>query len=98
MTDIVKAQPNIQFDRAHLADYGTYSINFEIVYYLLTDYYNVFMDTQQNILYSIREVFDKHGIEFAYPTQSLYVDASNAKETVGNSNKRIVEWQEKDTR
>jgi small-conductance mechanosensitive channel len=98
VTDIVKAQPDIQFDRAHLAEYGTYSINYEIVYFLLTDDYNKFMDTQQRILYSIREAFDKHGIEFAYPTQSLVLDAPNTKEAVGNGNKRIVEWQEKDTR
>ena len=96
VTDIVKAQTNIQFDRAHLADYGAYSVNYEIVYYLLTDNYNVFMDTQQAILYSIREAFDKYGIEFAYPTQSLFIDALNPKEAVGNGNKRIVEWQEKD--
>jgi small-conductance mechanosensitive channel len=98
VTDIVKAQPDIQFDRAHLAEYGTYSINYEIVYFLLTDDFNKFMDTQQTILYSIREAFDKYGIEFAYPTQSLFVDAPNTQEVVGNGNKRIVEWQEKDTR
>ena len=96
MTDIVKAQQNIQFDRAHLAELGTYSINYEIVYYLLTDDYNKFMDTQQAILYSIREAFDRHGIEFAYPTQNLFVDTQHQKETVGNGSKRIVEWQEKD--
>lgn len=95
--DIVKAQQNIQFDRAHLAEYGQYSINYEIVYYLLTDDYNKFMDTQQAILYSIREAFDKHGIEFAYPTQYLYVDALSRREVVKNGDKRIVEWQEKDT-
>jgi small-conductance mechanosensitive channel len=96
VADIVKAQENIQFDRSHLLEYGEYSINFEIVYYLLTDDFNKFMDTQQTILYSIRETFDKHGIEFAYPTQNLFVDVLNRKENGANGEKRIVEWQEKD--
>jgi small-conductance mechanosensitive channel len=94
LADIVKAQQNIQFDRAHLLEYGQYSINFEVVYYLLTDNYNQFMDTQQAILYSIREAFDKHGIEFAYPTQNLLVDLVNRKENGKSDEKRIVEWQE----
>lgn len=96
IAEIIKAQPNVQFDRSHILEYGQYSINFESVYYLMSADYNVYMDTQQVILYRIREAFEKHGIEFAVPVQNLFVDALKPKEN-GNGDKKIVEWQEKDS-
>lgn len=65
---------NAEFDRAHLASYGDFSINFELVYYVLSGEYNEYMNANQTILINIKEEFDKKGIEFAYPTQTLYVN------------------------
>ena len=73
LTEIIKAQPNVTFDRAHLSDYGPTSINFEAVYIFMSADFNKFMDTQQAILFRIHEAFGKNGIEFAYPTQTLFV-------------------------
>ncbi len=61
------------FDRAHFASYGDFSLIFEIVYYVLSRDYNKYMDIQQQINFNIKEEFEKRGIEFAYPTQTLYV-------------------------
>jgi small-conductance mechanosensitive channel len=35
--------------------------------------YNIYMDIQQEINLAIREEFGKRGIEFAYPTQTLFI-------------------------
>ena len=60
-----------EFDRAHFAAYGDFSLNFEIVYYVLSADYNVYMDTQQKINLEIRKAFAERNIEFAYPTQTV---------------------------
>ena len=62
-----------EFDRTHFNKFGDFSLNFEVVYYLNSSDYNVYMDTQQEINFSIREAFEKEGIEFAYPTQTIFV-------------------------
>ncbi|MBU2568785.1 MAG: mechanosensitive ion channel [Gammaproteobacteria bacterium] len=70
---IIEAQDNTRFDRAHFAQYGDFSLDFEIVYYVLTPDYALYMDKQQAINLAIYQQFQQEGIEFAYPTQSLYL-------------------------
>lgn len=70
--DVLKRQENVRFDRAHFKEYGPYSLNFEFVYYVLSPDYNVYMDIQQAINFGLHEEFEKRGIEFAYPTQTIF--------------------------
>ncbi|HBA65800.1 MAG TPA: hypothetical protein DCZ48_06430 [Methylococcaceae bacterium] len=70
---IIEAQENTRFDRAHFAQYGNFSLDFEIVYYVLSPDYALYMDKQQAINLDIYQQFQQESIEFAYPTQSLYV-------------------------
>lgn len=70
---IVEATEHARFDRAHFFQYGAFSLDFEIVYYVLSSDYNVYMDAQQTINLEIYRQFQQAGIEFAYPTQSLFV-------------------------
>lgn len=62
-----------EFNRAHLSSYGDFSINYELVYYVLTGDYTEYMGANEAILLNIKEAFDTKGIEFAYPTQTLFV-------------------------
>jgi small-conductance mechanosensitive channel len=59
------------FDRAHFSAYADFSLNFETVYFVLSADYNRYMDVQQAINFAIKDEFEKRGIEFAYPTQTL---------------------------
>jgi len=43
------------------------------------------MDTQQAINLAIYKRFREKNIEFAYPTQTLYIDRENAKNKNGNA-------------
>ncbi|MBI4210900.1 MAG: mechanosensitive ion channel family protein [Candidatus Diapherotrites archaeon] len=60
-------------DRAHFKTFGDSSLQFEVVYYVPTGDYNKYMDAQQAINHSLMELFRKEGIEFAYPTQKIYL-------------------------
>jgi len=62
------------FDRAHFQSFGDFSLNIEVVYYVLSSDYNKYMDVQQRINFGIKEAFEKEGIDFAYPTQTLYLN------------------------
>jgi small-conductance mechanosensitive channel len=70
----VEQQENVRFDRAHLKVFGDFSINYEIVYYMLVPDYAVYMNTQQAINLAIHQVFTDRGIAFAFPTQTIHLE------------------------
>lgn len=72
--NILEEIPQITFDRAHFASFGDFSLNYEIVYLVQTNDYTVYRDVQQQMNLAIKEQFDQAGIEFAYPTQVLYLN------------------------
>lgn len=65
------------FDRAHFASYGASSLKYEAVYYIASGDYNQYMDTQQAINFSIFRNFSKKNIQFAYPTQTVFMANAN---------------------
>ncbi|MBU0534319.1 MAG: mechanosensitive ion channel family protein [Candidatus Omnitrophica bacterium] len=72
----IKNVKDTVFDRAHFFSYGDFSLIFEVVYYVVGPEYNKYMDIQQEINFCLKEEFGKKGIEFAYPTQTLYINKS----------------------
>ena len=72
--DVIKSVKDTAFDRAHFFSYGDFNLIFEIVYYVIGPDYNKYMNVQQEINFAIKEEFKKREIEFAYPTQTLYVN------------------------
>jgi len=71
--EAVEQQDKTRFDRSHFKAYGDFALMFESVYFVLGPDYNQYMDIQQAINLHIHERFEQEGIEFAYPTQTLYV-------------------------
>ncbi|MFQ6045789.1 MAG: mechanosensitive ion channel family protein [Gemmatimonadales bacterium] len=71
--DAIGEHDKARFDRSHLKAFGDFSINFETVYYVLDPSYSVYMDIQQAVNLRVHERFEAEGIEFAYPTQTLFV-------------------------
>lgn len=68
---IIESQPHARFDRAHFKAFGAYSLDFEIVYYVLSPDYNVYMDIQQEINLQIYEELEAEDISFALPVQNI---------------------------
>lgn len=77
--EIIEKQSGASFDRGHFASYGDFSLNFEFVYYIEGSDYNKYMDIQQSINYEIFKSFENEKIEFAYPTQTIFVNKEDDK-------------------
>lgn len=79
----VEAQAKARFDRAHFKAYGDWALEFEVVYYVLDPDYNLYMDVQQSLNLAIYERFAAEGVEFAFPTRTLFVkpDSSTERKT-----------------
>lgn len=76
--ELIEAEEDARLDRSHFATYGDSSLNFETVYYVKKPDYNTYMDIQQRINLGLYERFDREGIEFAYPTRTLYIENGEA--------------------
>ena len=71
--DIIDKQDLAIFDRCHFSKYSDFSLDFDTVFYVETQDYAEFMDVKEKINLAIFQAFEKESIEFAYPTQTLYV-------------------------
>lgn len=75
VTDIIKSMADVRFGRAHFCAFSPYSLDFEIVYYVLSDDYDKYMDINQEVNYRIKQEFDNRGIEFANTAKALRMEA-----------------------
>jgi len=71
--EIVDAQPRARFGRTHFKTYGDFTLNFEIVYYVLSAEYTTYMDVRHAINLEIFRRFAEEEIELPYPTQTVLV-------------------------
>ncbi len=76
--NIITEEEKSDYDRGHFKSFGDFSLNFEFVYYVLSSDYSTYMDTQHNINMKIFNKFKEEGIEFAYPTQLVYVNKADS--------------------
>lgn len=76
LTEIVQRHDTVTLDRAHFARYADWSLRFEVVYFVNVPEMNTYMNIQQSINFLIYEEFVKRGINFAFPSQSVYVNPS----------------------
>ncbi|MCK5590629.1 MAG: mechanosensitive ion channel family protein, partial [Candidatus Pacebacteria bacterium] len=75
--DIIDSIEKARFDRSHFTQFDDSALTFETVYYVTTSDYVVYRDIQQEINLRIKELFEKDGIDMAYPTQTIYLNKSN---------------------
>ncbi|HEX5580093.1 MAG TPA: mechanosensitive ion channel family protein [Gemmatimonadaceae bacterium] len=80
LRELVEAEPQTRFDRAHFQRFGTSSLDFEVVYYMTTADYAAYMDTQQRINLNLMRRLAAMDVEFAFPTQRLYVKGASSVE------------------
>lgn len=73
MKEIITAEENVKFVRAHFRSFGDSSLDFEVIYFMLTDDYEEYMNVQQSINLKMIENFANEKIEFAYPTRTVLV-------------------------
>lgn len=85
LREAVERRKQTRFDRAHFKAYGDFALAFEGVYYVLSPDYNLYMDTQQAINLEIYRRFSEERIEFAYPTQTVFLHGAAAPGVVSPS-------------
>ncbi|MCM2317590.1 MAG: mechanosensitive ion channel family protein [Thermoanaerobaculia bacterium] len=71
--EIVESIENTRFDRAHFKAFGPSSLDFEVVWWMLSPELVRAMDAQQDINLRIMAKFTAEGIGFAYPTQTVHL-------------------------
>lgn len=74
---IIKTTEGITLDRVHLASFNDASLNYDAVYIVGDSNYNHYMDIQQSINLRMMKEFERLGVQFAYPTQTLFVQDRN---------------------
>ena len=75
---IITATPNASFDRCYFTEFGDSSLNLELVYYIDTRDYTTALNAQQAVNLGIMECFAREGIDFAFPSRTLYLDSDSA--------------------
>ncbi|MAZ29678.1 mechanosensitive ion channel protein MscS [bacterium] len=70
--EIIDGIDGIRFDRAHFKAFGDSALIFEVVYYVESDDYVQYMDAQEQFNLGLFDAFSARGIDFAYPTQTIY--------------------------
>ncbi|MEX2502349.1 MAG: mechanosensitive ion channel family protein [Trueperaceae bacterium] len=71
--EIVAARDLVRFDRAHFFGFGDFSLDFEVVYWVLRPDYALYMDVQQEINLALVEAFEELGVQFAFPTRTIHL-------------------------
>ena len=74
---IIDAQEHSTFDRCHFTEFADSSLNFELVYYIDNRDYTVALNEQQAINLGIMEAFAQAGIDFAFPSRTLYLEGES---------------------
>jgi len=71
--DIVSQQKDVEYERCYLEKMWDFSINFLMSYNILNPDYEASLKINEKIYLELIEKFEKEWIEFAFPSQTIYV-------------------------
>lgn len=77
-----EAIPGVIFGRAHFARFDDSALGFQLVYFVPSGDYDVYMDRQQDVNFALLALFEKESISFAYPTQTVHLAHGPAQSSV----------------
>ncbi|MGI0481671.1 mechanosensitive ion channel family protein [Geminocystis sp. CENA526] len=81
--DIIKSaiepMENILFDMAYFSGFGDFSLDFEIIYYVLSNEIKIARLAKNEVNFAIKKAFSEHQLEFAYPTQVHYLSSVSSE-------------------
>ena len=82
---VVEAQPDLRFDRAHFTKLGESSLDYVVVYIMQTPDYLRYMDNQQAINIGLMRAFAQMGVEFAFPTRTVVLSGTGGSTPLSDS-------------
>ena len=71
---IVESHEGTIFNHAYFKDFGDSGLNFEVLYHIETKEFSVYREIVQSVNFDLFRRLEEEGIEFAYPTQTVYVE------------------------
>jgi small-conductance mechanosensitive channel len=71
--EVIEQQPLTRFDRSHFMLFAESALRIETVYWVLSPDYNRYADIQHAINVELLRRFAAEGIDFAFPSRTLYV-------------------------
>ena len=74
---IIDGHEHSTFNRCHFTEFADSSLNFELVYYIDTRDFTIALNEQQTINLAIMEAFAQAGIDFAFPSRTLYLEGDS---------------------
>ncbi|ODU08525.1 MAG: hypothetical protein ABS84_13000 [Rubrivivax sp. SCN 71-131] len=72
----IEVDERVRLDRAHLSKFAESGLEFELVYYVLSPDYTVYMDAQQRISLRIMALLEELDLTFAVPVRQVLGAAS----------------------
>ncbi|MEJ2546182.1 MAG: mechanosensitive ion channel [Gemmatimonadota bacterium] len=85
----IESQERTRFERSHFKEFGDSALIFETVYFMTVPDYGTYMDVQQAVNLEMLRRFAAEGIEFAYPTQHLYLEKVGTVYPAGPSDPQV---------
>lgn len=72
--EIIEANPRVSNEtkRIHFIGFGDSALEFELSFDIISTQYKEYLDIQQEVLFEIMDKFTAEGIDFAYPTHTVY--------------------------
>lgn len=86
---MVKDVQGIDFDRCSMSGFGPSSLDYELVVYSLNPDFNRSMAAKSKLLLALFKRFGEEGIEFAYPTQTLFIEGTNTESALSESDIKL---------
>ncbi|WP_300711781.1 mechanosensitive ion channel family protein [uncultured Brachyspira sp.] len=71
---IIENTDYTEFSTARFVEFADSSLNFEVIYYINIADYKEFVKVVEEINYKIVDEFNKLGINFAFPSRTLYIN------------------------
>lgn len=81
----IEGQELTRFDRSHFKEFGESALIFETVYHMTVPDYQAYMNVQQQVNLAVLRSFESEGIEFAFPTQHVYLESVGGTDRPGES-------------
>lgn len=76
VTEVIKKEKHSTLDRVHFKSFGDSSLDFEVVYYINSNDYNIYMDVQEKINLELKKKIESIGVDFAFPSRTVYTKKS----------------------
>jgi len=76
--EIIEGRSEVTYDRTNLSKLGDFAIQYDVVYFMEKPDFMLYVETQESINLEILRRFEEEGIEFAYPTQTLFLEKDGA--------------------